>query len=162
MQETSDAAPGTPVPLDQAFYQDPHEVYRGLRTEGPVQPITTPDGRPGWLVTSYSDARALLADPRLSKQAREIAKVLPPGMEGAFASPLVENMLFSDPPDHTRLRRLVNKAFTARATQRLRPQIERAADELLDALSSRATFDLVAGYALPLPIIGRCSVPGDR
>jgi cytochrome P450 len=154
MQETSDAAPGTPVPLDQAFYQDPHEVYRGLRTEGPV--------RPSWLVTSYSDARALLADPRLSKQAREIAKVLPPGMEGAFASPLVENMLFSDPPDHTRLRRLVNKAFTARATQRLRPQIERAADELLDALSSRATFDLVAGYALPLPIISRCSVPGDR
>jgi cytochrome P450 len=143
VRETSDAAAETPVPLGRAFYQDPHEVYRGLRTEGPVRPVTMPDGRPGWLVTSYSDARALLADPRLSKEAREIAKVRPPGMEGVFASPLTQNMLFSDPPDHTRLRRLVNKAFTACATERLRPRIERAADELLDALSGCATFDLV-------------------
>jgi hypothetical protein len=69
-------------------------------------------------------------------------------MEGVFASPLIQNMLFSDPPDHTRLRRLVNKAFTARATERLRPRTEWAADELLDALSGCATFDLVEGYAL--------------
>ncbi len=160
MRETSAAAAETAVPLDQAFYQDPHGVYRGLRPEGPVRPVIKPNGRPGWLVTSYAEARALLADPRLSKEATGIAELLPPGLEGAFASPLVQNMLFSDPPDHTRLRRLVNKAFTARATQRLRPRIERAADELLDALPDDAEFDLVEGYALPLPIIAICDLLG--
>jgi cytochrome P450 len=160
MRESSAGAPGVPVPLDQAFYREPHEIYRRLRKEGPVRPVTMPDGRPGWLVTSYADARALLADPRLSKEAGGIAKVLPAGLEGAFASPLVRNMLFSDPPDHTRLRGLVNKAFTARATQRMRPRIEQAADMLLDDLSGQAAFDLVAGYALPLPIIAICDLLG--
>jgi cytochrome P450 len=73
-------------------------------------------------------------------------------MEGVFASPLIQNMLFSDPPDHTRLRRLVNKAFTARATERLRPRIEWAADELLDACPAVPhSTSWRATHCLPIP-----------
>jgi len=59
-------------------------------------------------------------------------------------------MLMTDPPDHTRLRRLVNKAFTAGAVERLRPRIERAADELLDEIHAGSAVDLLEAYALPL------------
>lgn len=135
-------------------------MYARLREAGPARPVTMPDGRPGWLVTSYGDARALLADPRLSKDAKGVAGVLPPGLEGAFASPLMANMLFSDPPDHTRLRRLVNKALTARGIERLRPRVEQTADELLDDLAGRVAVDLVDGYALPLPMIVICDLLG--
>ena len=160
MPGTGDVPAGTPVRLDQEFYQDPRAVYARLSGGGPARPVTMPDGRPGWLVTSYSDARALLADPRLSKDASGVAKVLPPGLEGAFASPLMANMLFSDPPDHTRLRRLVNKAFTGRAMERLRQRIEQSADRLLDALPAGGLVDLVEGYALPLPMIVICDLLG--
>ncbi|MGH3164289.1 MAG: cytochrome P450 family protein [Trebonia sp.] len=160
MPGTSELPSGAPIRLDQEFYQDAHSVDARVRTEGPARPVLMPDGRPGWLVTSYSEARALLTDPRLSKDARGVAKVLPPGLEGAFASPLMANMLFSDPPDHTRLRRLVSKAFTSRAIERLRPRIGQAADELLEALSGGVPVDLIDGYALPLPVIVICDLLG--
>lgn len=159
MPGTNDAPQSPPVRLDQEFYQDPGSVYARL-PGGPARPVTMPDGRPGWLVTSYGDARALLADPRLSKDAKGVAGVLPAGLEGAFASPLMANMLFSDPPDHTRLRRLVNKAFTVRQVERLRPRIEQTADRLLGGLPGGAPVDLVERYALPLPMIVICDLLG--
>jgi cytochrome P450 len=160
MQDTGDLMAYPPRQLDQEFYQDPHGLYERLGEEGPVRPVVMPDGRPGWLVTTYDDARALLADPRLRKEAGGLVKLLPPGLEGPFISPLLANMLFADPPDHTRLRRLVSKAFTSRAIERLRPRIERAADELLTDLLGDGRADLVAGYALPLPIIVICELLG--
>jgi cytochrome P450 len=151
-----------PVRLDRALVDDPQSVYRRLRQEGPVQPVILPRGVPGWLVTSYADARALLGDPRLSKDiGRALALGLfPAGTADSAASPLSAHMLHSDPPDHTRLRRLVNKAFTSRAVSRLRPRIELAADELLDAMPAAAPFDLVDAYAFPLPIIVICELLG--
>lgn len=123
-------------------------------------PVTLPNGFPGWLVTSYTNARRLLADPRLSKDITQGIRLLPPGNASAYASPLVKGMLTADPPDHTRLRRLVNKAFTTRAVERLRPRIERAAAELLDAIPAGSTVDLLDAYALPLPIIVICELLG--
>ncbi|HEY6494875.1 MAG TPA: cytochrome P450 [Trebonia sp.] len=149
--------PATPIPLGQEFYQQPHALYRRLAAAGPALPVITPDGLPGWLVTSYREGRALLADPRLSKDLAKIREALPADRVGAFASPLMKNMVFSDPPEHTRLRGLVNRAFTGHAVKRLRPRIARVADELLDALAAEASsgesvVDLITGYARPLAV----------
>jgi cytochrome P450 len=151
-----------PIQLDRGIVDNPRDVYRRLRQEGPVTPVVLADGTPGWLVTSYADARALLGDPRLSKDVRRALALglFPDGTVGAYSSPLSAHMLNSDPPDHTRLRRLVQKAFTTRAVARLRPRIERAADELLDVMPAGSTVDLVDAYAFPLPITVICELLG--
>ena len=82
-----------PTRLDQGLFRDPYRLYGVLRQNGPVQPVALPDGWQGWLVTSYEDARSLLADPRLSKDVTEAVKLLGPGYRGALASPLARVML---------------------------------------------------------------------
>jgi cytochrome P450 len=149
MQEISRAEP---VKLGGDFYQKSWEVYALLREQGPVREVVLPNGLPGWLVTSYDDARALLADPRLSKDHHRTVDLLPPEVAGRFTSPLNAHMLMSDPPDHTRLRKLVTKAFTSRTVEGLRPRIEQVAAGLLDAMPAGAAVDLLSAYALPLPI----------
>ena len=144
-----------PVRLDRTFVQNPHELYRWLRGEGPAHPEVMWGGVRAWLITRYSEARALLNDPRLSKDQAGALALFPPGTGGSHASSLNINMLLKDPPDHTRLRRLVMKAFTAGAVQQLRPRIERIADELLDAIEVAAAtgaVDLMDFFAAPLPM----------
>lgn len=85
--------PEEPVKLDNDFYQNPWEAYALLREQGPVREVVSPDGVPGWLVTSYDEARALLADPQLSKDYHRAVELLPPGVAGRFASPLNAHML---------------------------------------------------------------------
>ena len=144
-----------PVRLDRTFVQNPHELYRWLRGEGPAHPVVMWGGVRAWLITRYSEARALLNDPRLSKDQAGALALFPPGTGGSHASSLNINMLLKDPPDHSRLRRLVMKAFTAGAVQQLRPRIERIADELLDAIEVAAAtgaVDLMDFFAAPLPM----------
>ncbi len=117
------------VRLDRTFVQNPHELYRWLRGEGPAHPVVMWGGVRAWLITRYSEARALLNDPRLSKDQAGALALFPHGTGGSHTSSLNINMLLKDPPDHTRLRRLVAKAFTAGAVQQLRPRIERIADD---------------------------------
>ncbi|HEY3464949.1 MAG TPA: cytochrome P450 [Amycolatopsis sp.] len=131
--------------LDSAFFADPYRHYRDWSRRGTVHRVRFPDGRTGWVVTGYAEARAALADPRLRKAG---ANARWAGV-GSTAS---THMLDSDPPDHTRLRKLVNQAFTARAVEALRPRVEEITAGLLDDLSGHAEVDLVAGFALPLPI----------
>ena len=143
------------VRLDSTFVQNPHELYRWLRGEGPAHPVVMWGGVRAWLITRYSEARALLNDPRLSKDQAGALALFPPGTGGSHASSLNINMLLKDPPDHSRLRRLVAKAFTAGAVQQLRPRIERIADELLDAIEVAAAtgaVDLMELFAAPLPM----------
>jgi cytochrome P450 len=119
-----------------------------------------PDGSPAWLVTEYDDVRALLADPRLSLDKKNstdgyVGFKLPPALDS--------NLLNMDPPDHTRIRRLVAGAFTARRVADMRPAIEDTADRLLDGL--HGTVDLMAAYAAPFPVItiaGLLGVPADH
>jgi cytochrome P450 len=159
-----------PVPLDEAFFADPDELYRRLRTERPVTRALAPNGLPVWLVTRYADVRAALVDPRLAKDARKIpeliARTASPPPARAFAESLVQHMLNADPPDHTRLRKLVGKAFTMRAIARLRPRIEQLATELADAMEAAGpTVDLLDAFAFPLPMTVICEilgVPQDR
>ena len=146
--------------LGREFVQDPWAVYRRLRAAGPVQRVLAPGGIPMWLVTSYPDARALLADPRLSKDHAGVRELFPPGEGGPYNSPLAAHMLNSDPPAHTRLRHLVNQALTARTVSRLGPRIEQIAGELLGGLPAGPPVDLIEAYAVPLAGTVICDLLG--
>ncbi|MEV5388566.1 cytochrome P450 [Streptomyces sp. NPDC052721] len=138
--------------------RDPYAVYGRLREEGPVHRITGTDGLPAWLVTRYDDVRQALADPRLSLDKRNAT---PGGYRGMALPPALDaNLLNMDPPDHTRIRRMVSKAFTPRHVEGLRVPIRRAADRLLDSLSGQDEADLIPSYAAPLPIIVICDLLG--
>jgi cytochrome P450 len=128
--------------------RDPRAVYLGLRTEAPAQQVVMPDGVPGWLVTNHAEAKLLLDDRRLSKDHRRAIEI-PDNPAGVYALPLANHMLNLDPPDHTRLRKLVSKAFTARAVSRLRPVIEQIADDLLNAMAQALTPPTPAPPASP-------------
>ncbi|MGC0341589.1 cytochrome P450 family protein [Streptomyces sp. SLBN-8D4] len=136
----------------------PYDVYRRLRDTAPVHRIAGPDGTPAWIVTRYDDVRAALADPRLSLDKRRATA----GTYKGFSLPpaLDANLLNMDPPDHTRIRRLVGRAFTPRRIERLRGPIRNTADRLLDALGDHGTTDLIASYAAPLPITVICDLLG--
>ncbi|MGK5641186.1 cytochrome P450 family protein [Streptomyces sp. URMC 126] len=151
-------------PIDTApLVADPYGTLAALREAGPVHRIQGTDGKPAWLVTRYEDVRRSLADPRLSLDKRH-AK---PGNYAGFALPpaLDANLLNMDPPDHTRVRRLVVKAFTPGRVEKLREPVRRLADGLLDAVEPAGSADLLAVYAGPLPILVMCDllgVPEDR
>ncbi len=138
--------------LDIGFTQQPHLILDRLRAAGPVSRAIMWGGVPVWLVTRYQEAKALLADPRLSKDNDKLQTLFPPNHNGAFQSSMNSNMLQSDPPDHTRLRKLVVKAFTARAVENLRGRVEEIADHLLEQIDDRGVFDLMEAFATPLPL----------
>jgi len=141
--------------LGAEYFSDPYSVHARLRAEHPVAPVIMPGGMPAWLVTGYAQARAALADPRLLK----LPKGWRPDPDSVLAA-LELHMLNLDPPDHERLRKLVNKAFTARRVEQLRPRITAIAEELLDDMSARREVDLLASFAFPLPITVICELLG--
>ncbi|MEU6300307.1 cytochrome P450 family protein [Streptomyces erythrochromogenes] len=144
--------------LQGELIEHPHSVYDRLRDAAPVCRITGTDGTPAWLVTRYDDVRAALADPRLSL---DKSHAVEGGYRGLSLPPALDaNLLNMDPPDHTRIRRLVSRAFTPRRTEQLRTPIRATADRLLDALGPAGTADLVAAYAAPLPIVVICDLLG--
>ncbi|MDX3215424.1 cytochrome P450 [Streptomyces sp. ME02-6991-2B] len=160
-----DATPPAQAALGPAeLVADPYGAYGGLREAGPVHRVTGTDGRPAWVVTRYEDVRRALADPMLSLDKRNAL----PGNYAGFALPpaLDANLLNMDPPDHTRIRRLVSQAFTPRRVADLREPVRRTAAELLDAVAPDGRADLIAAYAAPLPITVICELlgvaPGDR
>nr|MDT0659517.1 cytochrome P450 [Micromonospora sp. DSM 115978] len=139
----------------------PHEFYRMLREQRPVARITVPSGIRAWLITRHQDVRAALADPRLAKNSMTIVRLMErhtdPDKFHAVAKSAARHMLNTDPPDHTRLRRLVNRAFTTRGIAQYRSRIEQIADELLDAMAAEVAstggeIDLLDSFAFPLPI----------
>ncbi|MGX1909168.1 cytochrome P450 family protein [Streptomyces phaeochromogenes] len=137
---------------------DPYAVYDRLRDTAPVHRVTGPDGSPAWLVTRYDDVREALANPLLSLDKRH---ALPGGYKGFALPPALDaNLLNMDPPDHTRIRRLVGRAFTSRRVEQLRAPIRQTADRLLDALGAHGGTDLIAAYAAPLPITVICDLLG--
>ncbi|MGV0603466.1 cytochrome P450 family protein [Mycolicibacterium sp. XJ1904] len=138
--------------LSKEFVDDPHSVYRQLREGGPVHRVTMWNGLRAWMITGYDEARALLSDPRLAKDGVTAAALYPMGTATTIGSVLGNNMLFKDPPDHTRLRRFITAAFTAHTVQRLRPAIWQITGELLDAIEPGLQTDLMQALAQPLPI----------
>ncbi len=140
--------------FDDEYAANPHPALAELRQAGPVHRVTSAAGIPFWMVTRWDEARQVLTDPSLSKQ--QPVDQLPPELRSALAT----QMLLRDPPDHTRLRRLVSAAFTARRTQALRPRIERITDRLLDELATASEPDLIDRFAVPLPLEVICELLG--
>jgi cytochrome P450 len=138
------------VPLDgDSYYQDPMGFFARLRESGPVAPAWLPDHGRVWVITRYADVRAALADPRLVNTAPRGAS----GQSVPDAAARVHALLNTDPPDHTRLRRLVQKAFTPSRAAQLRPRTADIAAGLLDEMAARGdVVDLLDRYARPLPI----------
>ncbi|GAA2646813.1 cytochrome P450 [Dactylosporangium fulvum] len=143
----------------QEFWNNPFPVYAALREQAPVHCVTLPTGSDIWLVTRYADARAALGDPRLSKKqgATDNAKAI---TDNQVSAPLTRHLLASDPPDHTRLRRLVAKVFTARRVEDLRPRVEKLSAALVDGMRPKGRADLVEDYAVQLPIQVICELLG--
>src|SRR5437764_2033380 len=155
-------------PSDPAFIADPYPTLAALREDAAVQYDETLDR---WLVTRHADVRACLRDRRLGRQFRHL------GNEAEFkAEPLdprrqafwdVErwSLLFVEPPEHTRIRKLVAAAFTPRAVEAMRGPAEALAQELLDTCLGRGRFDLLYDFAQPYSITLICrllGVPTDR
>jgi cytochrome P450 len=154
----TDLATG-PVFTDD-YWREPFAVLAEVRDQAPVREVELPDGGSTWLVTRYADARAVMADPRFVKDFRN---ALPPEQRASvpgIPSPGGDMMLLNDPPVHTRLRKLVVKAFTVRRVAALRPRVETIAATLLSALATGHPVDLVAGYAVPLPTAVICELLG--
>ncbi|WP_431948977.1 cytochrome P450 family protein [Actinacidiphila sp. bgisy167] len=138
---------------DPAFVADPFPLYRELRQEGPVRRAVIQGELEAWLVTRYEDGLAALTDPRLSSDVRDASDPrLMERLPKTERDSMIRTMLRADPPDHTRLRRLVSKAFTARRVAELEPRVQAVADELLEAIVPAGRADLVEDYALPLPV----------
>ncbi|MFD5586084.1 cytochrome P450 [Streptomyces sp. NPDC127063] len=150
-------AEGLRFPFETSRLFDPPAEWRELRESCPVARADLPTGDRAWLVTRYEDVRAVLNDPRLSRAAttRPDAPRLGP------ARPEPDSIMAMDPPDHTRLRRLLAPAFTGRQAERLRPRIARTAERLLDDMAEIGPpVDLVEHLARPLPIITICELLG--
>lgn len=127
---------------DPASVADPYPLYQVARAAGPVFSAPTGEGAVCWHVLGYREAAAVLSDPRLSS-----------GTLGAAQSDnLLAKMLVNlDPPDHTRVRKLMHKAFVPRTVGVLRERIARLVEELLDAAEARGSLDVIADLADPLP-----------
>jgi cytochrome P450 len=142
----------------QKFRADPYPTYAQMRAKMPVCGRTNPhDGTTTWFVTRYDDVVSVLRDHKrfvknyrnsLTSAEQEALAPDPPMLR------LVSNhMLNMDPPDHTRLRALVNKAFTTSMVEQLETRMQQIADELIDKVIERGQMDLIHDYAFPLPVI---------
>jgi cytochrome P450 len=142
-------------PLKKELRADPYPYYRWLREHDPIHRSFPASG---WVLSRYEDILTVLSDRAFSadernwvRYPRERARNLRAGLPDPFETGIV-SMLRIDPPDHTRLRTLVSKAFTPRAIERVRPRIAARVDELLDGVAGRDAIDLMAELASPLPV----------
>ena len=141
-------------PMDPEFLADPYPTYHRLRDEDPVHhsPLDF------WVLTRYEDVVAVLRDPRFIKQplvalvAARFGVTVPPGIG--------LSMLDRDPPDHTRLRSLVSKAFTPRVVEGLRPRIQQIVDALIARAEAMGSMDLIEEFAYPIPVNVICEMLG--
>ena len=148
-------------PQDPDFIADPFPTFARLRVEDPVHKSSALGG---WILTRYADVRAVLNDDRLSSdritpffdtlspEQREHVKTL--------GDSLRKWAVFSDPPQHTRLRALFNKAFTPHAVERLRSGMQGLVEQLLASAIPRKRMDLIADFAYPLPALVICQMIG--
>ncbi|MFI6375502.1 cytochrome P450 [Streptomyces sp. NPDC050546] len=142
-------------PWDPAFLDDPYPAYAELRAQGRVH-YYEPTNQ--WLVPHHADVSALLRDRRLGRTYRhrftheEFGRTAPPPEQEPFHTLNDHGMLDLEPPDHTRIRRLVSKAFTPRTVERLKPYVRGLADDLASALAAAGGGDLLKDVAEPLPV----------
>jgi cytochrome P450 len=138
------------------YKRNPHPLYHRLRSEAPMW-MNPEFGE--YVLTRWADCEAVLRDPRWSSDpAHSVSET--EDFRAEFQSAGVRTLLFMDPPDHTRVRRLVSKAFTPRRVEQLRDHVGEICDELLDAWKGDEPFEVMAGLAYPLPVIVICEMLG--
>ena len=143
------------APWDVDFIADPYGDYAELREHAPVRYDEATDH---WLVSRYADVDALLRDRRFGRTYlhvathEEMGRPAPPEWHGAFWDLINAGILDMEPPDHTRVRKLVSKAFTPRYVESLRPRIQATVDDLVDRLAGAGEVDLLPVLAEPLPV----------
>ncbi len=152
---TSSQAPALDL-ASSAFKANPYPAFARLCAYDPVHMLSSSDGQSTWLITRYTDVEAVLHDERFIK---DQSRLLSPGERiHSSASPGAVDNLFSmgmgkfDPPDHTRLRSLVNLAFTPRQVEQWRGRIQEITNELIDAVEGKGSMDLIEDFAFPLPL----------
>ena len=149
-------------PMAPRVRKNPYPIYHRLREQDPVH--FSPFGT--CLLTRYADAVAVLRDKRFSVEHRNYVDERQPNIMGDGFGPapserdLSNVMLFIDPPRHTRLRTLVNKAFTPRVIDHLRGRVEKILDELLDSVDGKGQMDVISALAYPLPVQVICEMLG--
>jgi cytochrome P450 len=145
-----------PFPRPSSLY-DPGPEFRELAANQPVARVELPTGSQAWLVTGYEEARQVATDPRFSRARAADVERQRTGV-ARFAADTIFGM---DPPEHTRLRKLVTGVFTARRIEQLRPQVIAIVDELITGMLAKPQpADLVSGFSLPLPIRVICQMLG--
>ncbi|MBF6341375.1 cytochrome P450 [Nocardia abscessus] len=146
---------GTPVRLEI----DP--LYATLRQEEPIVRVQLPYGGEGWLATRYADIKQVLSDPRFSRAATVDREDIPRMLPSPPRSDGLLGLVSMDPPEHTRVRRLVTKAFTGRRVEQLRPRAQHIVDQrLAEMVRTGPPADLVQQLALPLPVTIICELLG--
>lgn len=141
-------------PFAPGVLADPYPMYRALLRENPVSWNAMMEM---WILTRYDDVDYVLTAPNMSADRRNarnrFAEMAKQQVESFGPFNRAQTMLTADPPEHTRLRRLVSKAFTPRAVEDLRPRIQEIVNELLDDVEKRGSMDLTLDLAYPLPVI---------
>lgn len=147
----SGQASGEPRLFGPEMLANPYPFYHRLRTTQPVLRVPALDA---WIVTTYEGVNGSLRNPRLSSDRfpRARARLEAKGL-GGLVDDRMKSMIHMDAPDHTRLRGLVNKAFTPKVVEAMEGHIEEIVDELLDAAHKKGRFDLIADLAYPLPVM---------
>jgi cytochrome P450 len=145
-------------PLSPAFIRDPYPAYERLRNTDPVH-LTE---HAAFLVSRHAEVSLVLRDKRFGKDfvARSLRRYGPKIMDEPVFRSMSHWMLQQDPPDHTRLRGLVVKAFTARRVEDMRPRIQQIVDQTIDAVKDRGEMDLIEDFAFRLPVTIICDMLG--
>lgn len=147
-----------------AFKATAYEIYARLRSSSPVMRVPWPRGQQAFLLTRYDDVSNLLKDDRFAKDRANVLSLDEPprGSQWTprFFSPLMRNLLSLDEPEHARLRKLVQYAFTPRRVELLKSRTQEFASQLLDRVDPHRGFDLISDFALPLPVTVICDLLG--
>ena len=150
-------APDKKLLFSDEILQDPYPTYARLHEEGPLHYIAVGSEMAVWSIFSHAEISAIARDPRLSaKRAQKMISILPLQSQPEFremARMLSLWLIFMDPPEHTRLRKLLNKAFSPAAVDGLRPQVEAIVDRTLKAISPGSEIELMTEFANPLPAL---------
>jgi len=149
-------APVKKVLFSDEILQDPYPTYARLHEEGPLHYVDVGSKWAVWSVFSHAECSSIAKDPRLSaKRAKQMLLPLPLSRQSEFSElsrMLSLWLIFMDPPEHTRLRKLLNKGFSAAAVEGLRPQAEAIVDQMLKPLQHGSEVELMSEFANPMPV----------
>ncbi|TDP37673.1 cytochrome P450 family protein [Nocardia ignorata] len=155
--------------LTEDFYRNPQDTYRVLNEHGRVHHVQLPNGLRAWMVTGYDLAKQVLSDPTISKDLYGPAGTLAQlnaNIPLRLDPPVNDNLVYSDPPRHTRLRKIAMRALTGRAIREFDSKIPQIAESILESVGTAAEVDILSAYAYPFTVTVVCELigidPADR